>query len=222
MDYAVARQHMIDSQVRTNKVTNPEVIAALASVPRERFVAEAYRKLAYSDRPIPIGTGRRMPEPMGLARLLQSTQPRTGDSALVVGAGTGYSAAVISRLVGRAVALECDPALAAYARAALAGLDVKNVTVVEGPLNAGRAADAPYNLILIDGSVEVVPEALTASRTAFTLARQRYEHGLVDSLVVLEAQRTMISSEDALAQSDAAVRMNLVALYKALGGGGEG
>jgi protein-L-isoaspartate(D-aspartate) O-methyltransferase len=188
MDYAVARQHMIDSQVRTNKVTNPEVIAALASVPRERFVAEAYRKLAYIDRPIPIGTGRRMPEPMVLARLLQSTQPRTGDSALVVGAGTGYSAAVISRLVGRVVALECDPALAAYARAALAGLDVKNVTVVEGPLNAGRAADAPYNLILIDGSVEVVPEVLTAQLAEFgQLATVVVDRGVGRATLFLKA-----------------------------------
>lgn len=167
MDYAAARQHMIDSQVRTNKVTDPAVIAAFASVPRERFVAEAYRKMAYIDRPIPIGAGRRMPEPMVLARLLQSAQVQPGDSALVVGAGRGYSAAVIARLVGRVVALESDAALAADARAVLAALDVKNVTVVEGALNAGRAAEAPYNFILIDGSVERVPEALTAQLAAF-------------------------------------------------------
>jgi protein-L-isoaspartate(D-aspartate) O-methyltransferase len=167
MDYAAARQHMIDSQVRTNKVTDPAVIAALASVPRERFVAEAYRKLAYIDRPIPIGAGRRMPEPMVLARLLQSGQPKPGDTALIVGAGTGYSAAVISRLVARVTALESDTALAADARTALATIEAKNVTVVEGALNAGWSAEAPYNFIFIDGSVELVPEALTAQLAEF-------------------------------------------------------
>ncbi|HEY4163352.1 MAG TPA: protein-L-isoaspartate O-methyltransferase [Dongiaceae bacterium] len=202
MDYAAARQHMIDSQVRTNKVTDSAVISAFASVPRERFVAEAYRKLAYIDRPIPIGAGRRMPEPMVLARLLQSAQPKPGDSALVVGAGTGYSAAVIARLVGRVVALESDAKLAADARAALAGFDVKNVTVVEGTLTAGRAADAPYNLILIDGSVEVVPEALTAQLAEFgQLATVVVDRGVGRGTLFLKADGVI--SQRAVFDADA-------------------
>jgi protein-L-isoaspartate(D-aspartate) O-methyltransferase len=160
MDYAAARQHMIDSQVRTNKVTDPAIIGSLASTPRELFVAEAQRKLAYIDRAVPIGAGRRMMEPMVLARLLQSAQPQPRETVLVVGAGTGYSAAVLAGLVKRVVALEASAELAQRARAAMAGLSIGNVTVVEGDLAAGRAADGPYNLILIDGAAEVVPEAL--------------------------------------------------------------
>ncbi len=117
MDYAAARQHMIDSQIKTNKVTDPSVIEALAGLPREAFVAEAQKKLAYIDRPVAIGAGRRMNEPMVLARLLQTAQLKGGETALVVGAGTGYSAAILSRLVKKVVALESAPELAERAKA---------------------------------------------------------------------------------------------------------
>lgn len=162
MDYAAARQHMIDSQIRTNKVTDPTVIEALAALPREAFVAEAQRKLAYIDRPVAIGAGRRMTEPMVLARLLQVAHLKAGETALVVGAGTGYSAAILSRLVRKVVALESVPELAERAKAILSGLGVTNVTVTAGDLAAGCAADGPYDFILVDGAAEIVPEGLTA------------------------------------------------------------
>jgi protein-L-isoaspartate(D-aspartate) O-methyltransferase len=162
MDYAAARQHMIDSQIRTNKVTDQSVIEALASVPREAFVAEAQKKLAYIDRPVAIGAGRRMTEPMVLARLLQVAHLKPSDTALVVGAGTGYSAAILARLVRKVVALESAPELAERAKTILAGLGHGNVSVAAGDLGAGRAADGPYDFILVDGAAEVVPEALTA------------------------------------------------------------
>jgi protein-L-isoaspartate(D-aspartate) O-methyltransferase len=162
MDYAAARQHMIDSQIRTSKVTDATVIAALAALPRELFVAEAQRKLAYIDRAVAIGAGRRMMEPMVLARLLQVAQPRLQDRTLVVGAGTGYSAALLSRLVAKVTALESSAELAARARTILAGLSIANVNVVEGELAAGRPKDGPYDFILVDGAAEVVPDALTA------------------------------------------------------------
>ena len=162
MDYAAARRHMIDSQIRTSKVTDSLVISALAALPREAFVAETHRKLAYIDRPVPIGAGRRMMEPMILARLAQAAHLQPGECALVVGAGTGYSAAVLARLVKRVVALESSPELAKHARGALAALSVQNVAVVEGALTAGHAPEAPYDFILVDGAAEVVPEALTA------------------------------------------------------------
>jgi len=161
MDYAAARQHMIDSQIRTSKVTDQAVIAALAAVPRELFVDEAHRKLAYIDRAVPIGAGRRMMEPMVLARLLQAAQLRIGDSALVVAAGTGYAAAILSHLVKRVIALESTPELVRQARAALGSLPISNVTVVEGEPTAGRPSDGPFDFILIDGAAEVVPETLT-------------------------------------------------------------
>jgi protein-L-isoaspartate(D-aspartate) O-methyltransferase len=162
MDYAAARQHMIDCQIRTNKVTNPSVIEALAALPREAFVAEAQRKLAYMDRSVAIGAGRRMTEPMVLARLLQLAQLKATETALVVGAGTGYSAAILSRLTKKVVALESAPELAARAKAILGELGIANVSVVAGDLAAGQPADGPYDFILVDGAAEVVPDALTA------------------------------------------------------------
>lgn len=162
MDYAAARQHMIDSQIKTNKVTDPSVIEALASVPREAFVAEAQKNLAYIDRSVAIGAGRRMTEPMVLARLLQVAQLKLSDTALVVGAGTGYSAAILARLVKKVVALETAPELAERAKAILGAFGVGNCSVVPGDLTAGRPGDGPYDFILVDGAAEIVPEALTA------------------------------------------------------------
>ena len=162
MDYAAARQHMIDSQIKTNKVTDPSVIEALAALPREVFVAEAQKKLAYIDRAVAIGAGRRMTEPMVLARLLHAAHLKPNETALVVGAGTGYSAAILSRLVKKVVALESVPELVARAKTILAELGIGNVSVVTGDLAAGRAGDGPYDFILVDGAAELVPEALTA------------------------------------------------------------
>jgi protein-L-isoaspartate(D-aspartate) O-methyltransferase len=162
MDYAAARQNMIDSQIRTNKVTDSTVIAALAGLPRELFVADSHRKLAYIDRPVPMGAGRRMMEPMYLARLLQVAEPQPKAKALVVGAGTGYAAAILSKLVAKVTALESAAELAARARTILGGLGLGNVSVVEGELTAGRPNEAPFDFILIDGAVETLPDALTA------------------------------------------------------------
>ena len=161
MDYAAARQHMIDSQIKTNKGTDPSVIQALAAVPREAFVADAQKKLAYIDRPVAIGAGRRMTEPMVLARLLQVAQLKLSDAVRVVGAGTGYSAAILARLVKKVVALESSPELAERAKAIIAGMGIGNINVVTGDLTAGRAGDGPYDFILVDGAAEVVHEALT-------------------------------------------------------------
>jgi protein-L-isoaspartate(D-aspartate) O-methyltransferase len=180
MDYAAARQHMIDSQIRTNKVTDPSVIEALAALPREAFVADAQKKLAYIDRPVAIGAGRRMTEPMVLARLLQVAHLKATDSALVVGAGTGYSAAILSRLVKKVVALESVPELAERAKSILAQLSVTNVTVATGDLTAGRPGDGPYDFILVDGAAELVPEALTAQLAdRGRLAAVIKDHGVV-------------------------------------------
>jgi protein-L-isoaspartate(D-aspartate) O-methyltransferase len=162
MDYAAARQHMIDSQIRTNKVTDSTVIAALAALPRELFVADSHRKLAYIDRPIPMAAGRRMMEPMYLARLLQLAELEPKAKALVVGAGTGYAAAVLSKVVAKVTALESAADLAGRARAIIAGIGLGNVQVVEGDLAAGRPNEAPFDFILIDGAVEILPDALTA------------------------------------------------------------
>jgi protein-L-isoaspartate(D-aspartate) O-methyltransferase len=161
MDYAIARRHMVDSQVRTNRVTDERLIEAIRSLPRERFVPEAARSRAYIDDDVEIARGRYLMEPMVTARLIQAAAARPDDIALVVGAGTGYAAALLSRLVNTVVALESEQVLAQRASAVLAELAIDNAVVVEGGLNAGCAKHAPYNVIYLDGAVEQAPTALT-------------------------------------------------------------
>ena len=158
--FETMRQAMVASQLRTNAVSDPRVVAAMARVPRERFVGEDRRSLAYVDIAVPLDGGRALCPPMVLGRLLTEARPAPGDHALIVGASTGYSAAVLAGLVASVVALEEDAALAGRARALLAG--EAGVTLVEGPLTQGWAAAAPYDLILIDGAVEQIPPAMVA------------------------------------------------------------
>jgi protein-L-isoaspartate(D-aspartate) O-methyltransferase len=151
------RRAMVASQLRTTGINDPRVLAAIGAVPRERFVPNNRVAMAYADALVPIGNGRELNSPMSFGRLLSESGPRHDDKALLIGAATGYGAAVLARLVGSVTAVEEDPELAAAARAALEGTGVK---LVEAPLSEGHAAGAPYDLILIDGAVELIPEAL--------------------------------------------------------------
>ncbi len=160
IDYRAARLNMVESQLRTNKVTDESVLQAFLAIPRERFVPASLAGIAYVDDDVPLGDGRMLIEPLVLARLLQLARCGTADKALVVGAATGYAAAILARLVGRVVALECDARLAATARTRLRELAVANVVLVEGPLERGHAAEAPYDVILIDGAVAAIPDAV--------------------------------------------------------------
>lgn len=156
-----ARQAMIESQLQPCGVVAHALVAAFHAVAREDFVDPARRAMAYVDAAQPLGAGRTMMPPLSLGRLLQEGAPRPADHALVVGAGTGYAAAILARLVGSVVALESDPALAARARAQLGG--TPNVTVAEGALDAGWPAAAPYSFLLVDGAIEGdLPDALVA------------------------------------------------------------
>src|SRR5271165_5635448 len=141
-DTAAARRMMVDCQVRTADVTNPDLIDAMLAVPRELFVPSALAGRAYLDSDIPLGQGRALLKPMVLAKLIQAAQLGPNDHVLDVGCGTGYSSAILSRLAGSVVALEEDAALAGLAKQALAAQalalpDASNVTVVTGPLTAG-------------------------------------------------------------------------------------
>ena len=158
-DFEHMRRAMIASQLRTTGTNDARVLAAMGEVPRERFVPSARVSLAYADALVPLKPGRDFNSPMALGRLLTEAAPRAGERALVVGAATGYAAAVLARLVGTVVAVEQDAELAAAAREALAG---SGVVLVEGPLALGFEDEAPYDLILIDGAVEAVPDALVA------------------------------------------------------------
>lgn len=153
------RRAMVASQLRTTGVNDPRVVAAMGAVPRERFVPEKMKPIAYADRPLPIGEGRELNSPMALGRMLTEAHLRGDERALVVGAATGYAAAVLARLVREVVALEENPELVAFAREALAGTGVE---LVEGPLQEGHPEGAPYDFILIDGAVEHVPDGIVS------------------------------------------------------------
>jgi len=159
-DTATARRLMVDGQVRVADVTDPDLLEAMLRLPRERFVPPERAELAYLDTDIPIAKGRALLKPMVLAKLIQAAGVRRGDRVLDVGCGTGYSAAVLARLAGTVIALEEDADLARQARQALAAVGAGNVEVVVGPLTAGWPAGVPYDVILLDGAVEIVPEAL--------------------------------------------------------------
>lgn len=154
------RHAMVASQLRPNAVTDERLVAAMASVPRERFLPPEAATVAYRDTAIPVGHGRYANTPMATAKLLNEAELEPGDRVLLIGAAGGYTAAVLAGLVAHVTALESDAALLAIAREALAG--TSNVSVVEGPLHEGEVANAPYDLLVVDGAVEELPEALVA------------------------------------------------------------
>jgi protein-L-isoaspartate(D-aspartate) O-methyltransferase len=156
MDFEAARRAMVDSQLRPQAVTDPSVIAAMATVERERFVPESARGFAYFDRAVPLGDQRAMTPPATLGRMLVELAVQAGERGLVVGAGTGYSAALLTQIGADVVAVECDPALAQT----LAQNASLGVTLITGGLAEGAPAHGPFDFILIDGSVESIPDAL--------------------------------------------------------------
>ncbi len=162
MDFTASRNWMVDGQVRPNKVSDARIIAAMRQIARERFLPPAQAALAYADIAVAIGGGRFMPQPMMTARLVQLAAPLAGERALVVGAGAGYTAAVLAACDVAVTALDDDAARAAAVPVSERGA-VKSVT---GPLAAGWAAGGPFDIILIDGAVEEVPPALVAQLTA--------------------------------------------------------
>lgn len=160
MDYEIARRHMVDSQILPNRVTDPALIAALSDVPREAFVPEDRRSLSYCDEALEIAPGRFLMEPMIAGRLLQSVDADKSDVALVIGAASGYLAAVLSRLVDTVVVVESDAALSAMASKILGDLGIDNVVIMEGALTEGYPKQAPYDVIVFDGAVPEVPDGI--------------------------------------------------------------
>jgi protein-L-isoaspartate(D-aspartate) O-methyltransferase len=152
-DFAAAREAMVESQLRPQGVTDPAVLAAMGRIHRENFLPGHARPLAYVDRAVALGDGRFLAAPAVLGQLLTQMTPERGQRALVVGAGTGYSAAVLADIGLEVTAVESSSALAAAARE-------QGVEVVEAALEGGFAAGAPYEQILIDGAVEYIPDAI--------------------------------------------------------------
>ncbi|TKD21643.1 protein-L-isoaspartate O-methyltransferase [Rhodobacter capsulatus] len=160
-DFAARRTMMVDTQVRPNDVTKFPIIEAMLAVPREAYVPEARREAAYVGENLDLGQGRWLLEPRNFAKILDALDVQPGDRVLDIGAGMGYSSAVLARMALAVVALE-DGALAASAEAHLSVHDIDNVLVVEAPLSAGVADEGPYDVIVIEGGVEQVPAAIEA------------------------------------------------------------
>jgi len=166
IDFNRLRQSMVDSQIRPNDVTDLRIIGAMLDVPRERFVPANRADLAYLDDDLPLndapagGTQRFLMEPMILAKLIQALDLSERDRVLDVGCATGYSAALLRQLAAEVVAVESDVELANIARRTLGELGVAGVQVVNGPLPNGVPEAGPYDAVLLNGSVEFVPEAL--------------------------------------------------------------
>jgi protein-L-isoaspartate(D-aspartate) O-methyltransferase len=164
MNFESARANMVDNQLRTTDVTSHSVLTAFLTVPREAFVPEKAKPLAYIDRDVeiyPAAAGkpaRYLMQPSPLAKLLQLAAVTKDDVVLEIGAGSGYVSALFSQLAGTVIAVEEEETLAAEAKTNLAAYT--NVSVVTGPLNAGNASGAPYDLIFVSGSVEEVPSSL--------------------------------------------------------------
>jgi protein-L-isoaspartate(D-aspartate) O-methyltransferase len=160
MDYNTARRNMIEGQMRPNRVIDSALLASIAEAPRERFVPEELRAVAYVDEDLTITPERSLMEPVILARLLQELVLTPGDAVLDIASGTGYGAAVMARLAGSVFALESDRSLQETATALFNDLALDNIVPVDGGLRAGCPEHAPFNAILIEGAVDEVPAGI--------------------------------------------------------------
>ncbi len=162
--FSTARQKMVDGQVRPSDVTDIRIIDAMLEVPREAFVPPNQRAMAYLDLDLDVSAGgatkRFLIKPVVTAKMLQAAEIGPTDNVLVVGCASGYTAALVAKLAGRVTATEADPALCASAKDALGSLGLGNVTVRTSAAAGGDSADAPYDVIVLNGATEIVPEAL--------------------------------------------------------------
>lgn len=160
MDFEAARTKMVENQIRTTDVTSHSVLQAFLAVPREEFVPVKIKQLAYVDGDLEIAAGRYLMEASPLAKLLQLAKIGKDDLVLEIGCGSGYVSALLSLLAGSVVSLEGDEALSTEAAERLSSLGYDNVAVVAGDMEKGCPAEAPFDLIFVNGAVEEVPVAL--------------------------------------------------------------
>ncbi len=159
-DFAANRTMMVDTQIRPSDVTKFPIIDAMLAVRREAFVPQSRRETAYVDANIPLDAARIILEPRSLAKMLDALNLQKADMVLTIGAGLGYTPAVLARMVEAVIALEQDTDLARDAETTLMEEGVDNVVVIEGGLAGGASKHGPYDAILIEGGVEDVPEAI--------------------------------------------------------------
>jgi protein-L-isoaspartate(D-aspartate) O-methyltransferase len=159
-DFSSRRVMMVDTQIRPSDVTKFPIIEAMLSVPREVYVPQDKREAAYLGGNVAISAQRVLLEPRSLAKLLDALDIQPDELVLDLGCGLGYSAAILARMAEAVIAVEEDEALATEAQATLSAQSVDNAAVIVGPLAAGSAKNAPYDVITIQGGVEQVPQAI--------------------------------------------------------------
>lgn len=165
-EFAQARKMMVDCQIRPTKVTDSRVLDAFGAVPREAFVSRHQRAIAYIDEDLPVPGGRFMMEPMVLARMIQALAVDADDNILVVGCGTGYSAAILARIAGSVIAVETRAQLVEKAQETLVATGIDNAVAIKGRLADGFVKEGPYDGILVEGGVEMIPDQLLDQLTA--------------------------------------------------------
>jgi protein-L-isoaspartate(D-aspartate) O-methyltransferase len=161
-DPAIARQFMVDSQLRARGIADSRVLDAMLRVPRHEFVPEAFRAETYEDHPLPIGEGQTISQPYVVAVMLESLQLKHGDNVLEIGTGSGYVTALLAELAAQVFSIERHDTLAANARAVLARLGYNNVHVLTGDGTLGLPAHAPFDAILVSAATLRIPPALIA------------------------------------------------------------
>jgi protein-L-isoaspartate(D-aspartate) O-methyltransferase len=195
IDFATARQRMVDNQIRTTDVTAHELLDSLLSVPRENFVPESAKPLAYIDTDIELETaGRFILEPSPLAKLLQAAEVISSDNVLEVGTGTGYVAAVLSSMADKVTALEVDSALAETAKSTLTDGGYDNVSVVTGSLSQGHKASGPFDVIFVNGAIEIEPKSLFDQLAEGGRLIAVIGHGLSAQAFVFQKESGAVSS----------------------------
>lgn len=162
MDFVRARDLMVESQVRPSDVTDPRILGAMRSLPRERFVPASKRTLAYGDLDVEVAQGRALMRPRDLAKLVMNLAPQGHERALEIAGATGYGAAVLASCCKHVITLDPDPDLSFAAQAALESCGVTNAKAVSTKAADGWRDDAPYDVILLNGSAEIVPDAWLA------------------------------------------------------------
>lgn len=159
-DFAIRRTMMVDTQVRPSDVTKFPIIDAMLSVPREAYVPDGKKEAAYVGENVDLGGGRVVLEPRTLAKMLDAVDVQGDEVVLDLGCGLGYSAAVLARMADFVVAVEDDEDMAAEAQTILSEQGADNVAVIAGALTDGNAKNGPYDVIMIEGAVEAVPQAI--------------------------------------------------------------
>ena len=159
-DFSALRMKMVDGQIRTTDVTSHPILDAFIAVHREDFVPGRFKPVAYIDNDVELAPGRYLMAPSPLAKMVQVAEIGSGDHVLDLGAGTGYVTALLAHIAGTVIGLESDADLAVQAKANVDAIGLSNATIVTGDLKAGCPSKAPYDVILVNGAVEAIPDAI--------------------------------------------------------------